>query len=63
MLPARVRQHPDRTAVVDGSRHFSFAAFNARVNQLTVLLRALDITRGDRVAILSEIARTNVRRR
>jgi fatty-acyl-CoA synthase len=54
MLRARVRQHPDRIAVVDGSRQFSFVAFNARVNQLTVLLRTLDIARGDRVAILSE---------
>ncbi|HEY0423546.1 MAG TPA: AMP-binding protein, partial [Rhodopila sp.] len=54
MLRARVHQHPDRIAVVDGSRQFSFAAFNARVNQLTVLLRTLDIARGDRVAILSE---------
>ncbi|WP_428486547.1 class I adenylate-forming enzyme family protein [Rhodopila sp.] len=54
MLLARARLHPDRPAIIDGARRFSFAAFNARVNQLAVLLRTLDITRGDRVAILSE---------
>ncbi len=54
LLRERVRQHPERIAVVDGARQFSFAAFNARVNRLAGLLRALDIARGDRVAILSE---------
>jgi acyl-CoA synthetase (AMP-forming)/AMP-acid ligase II len=54
MLRDRVRQHPDRIAVIDGARQFSFAAFNDRVNQLTVVLRTLDIARGDRLAILSE---------
>ncbi|HVZ06295.1 class I adenylate-forming enzyme family protein [Rhodopila sp.] len=54
LLVARTRQHPDRIAVVDGTRSFSFAAFNARVNRLAAELRRLGIARGDRVAILSE---------
>ena len=54
LLCARTRLHPDRTAVVEGSRTLSFAEFNARVNRLAAVLRTLDIGRGDRVAILSE---------
>src|SRR5664279_5117077 len=54
LLYARVRQHPDRVAVVDGGRQFSFADFNGRVNRLAAVLRVLDIGRADRVAILSE---------
>lgn len=54
MLRSRTRQHPDRIAIIDGPRQFTYATFNARVNQLSVVLRGLDIVRGDRVAILSE---------
>jgi acyl-CoA synthetase (AMP-forming)/AMP-acid ligase II len=54
LLYARVRQYPDRIAVVDGARQFSFAEFNARVNRLAAVLSMLDIGRGDRVAILSQ---------
>ncbi|MBS0641052.1 MAG: AMP-binding protein [Proteobacteria bacterium] len=54
LLRARVQRHPERIAVVDGARSFTFAAFNSRVNRLAALLRSLDIARGDRVAILSE---------
>jgi fatty-acyl-CoA synthase len=54
LLRGRVRLHPDRLAVVDGAREFTYAAFNARVNRLAAVLRALEIGRGDRVAILSE---------
>ena len=54
LLRERVRQHPERIAVVDGARQFSYAAFNARANRLAGVLRAFDIARGDRVAILSE---------
>jgi acyl-CoA synthetase (AMP-forming)/AMP-acid ligase II len=54
LLCARVREHPDRVAIIDGARQFRFAAFNDRVNRLAAALRALDIGRGDRVAILSE---------
>jgi len=54
LLLSRARQHPDRLAIVDGDRQFTFGAFNARVNQLVHVLQDLDIGRGDRVAILSE---------
>src|SRR4051812_48802040 len=54
MLRGRGRLHPERIAIVDGIRQFSFAAFNTRVNRLANLLRAIDIGHGDRVAILSE---------
>jgi acyl-CoA synthetase (AMP-forming)/AMP-acid ligase II len=54
MLRGRARLHPDRIAIVDGTRQFSFAAFNTRVNRLANLLRAIHVGRGDRVAILSE---------
>jgi acyl-CoA synthetase (AMP-forming)/AMP-acid ligase II len=54
LLRGRVRLHPDRLAIVDGAREFTYAAFNARVNRLAAVLLALDVGRGDRVAILAE---------
>jgi fatty-acyl-CoA synthase len=54
LLRERVRLHPERVAVVDGGRRYSFAAFAARVNRLAHLLRGLGIVRGDRVAMLAE---------
>jgi acyl-CoA synthetase (AMP-forming)/AMP-acid ligase II len=54
LLRQRARLHPDRPAIIDGERRFTFATFNARVNRLAAALRALGLTRGDRVAILSE---------
>ena len=54
LLAARTRLHPDRMAIIDGGRSFSFAAFNVRVNRLAAVLLGLGIGRADRVAILSE---------
>ena len=54
LLAHQVRLRPDHPAVEDGPRHLTFAAFNARVNQLAHVLLGLGIGRGDRVAILSE---------
>jgi acyl-CoA synthetase (AMP-forming)/AMP-acid ligase II len=54
LLRQRARLHPERLAIVDGSRRLTYAAFNARVNRLSAVLRALGLERGDRVAILSE---------
>ena len=54
LLAHQVRLRPDHPAVEDGPRHLTFAAFNARVNQLAHVLLGLGIRRGDRVAILSE---------
>jgi len=45
--------YPDKTAVVDGARRFSYAEYAARVNRLAHALRALGIAPGDRVCILS----------
>src|SRR6185312_14018210 len=54
LLRQRARLHPERPAIIDGSRRFTYRVFNARANRLSAVLRALDIGRGDRVAILSE---------
>jgi acyl-CoA synthetase (AMP-forming)/AMP-acid ligase II len=54
LLRQRARLHPERPAIIDGSRRFTFRAFNARVNRLSAVLRTLDIGRGERVALLSE---------
>ena len=54
MLRSRTSEHPDRIAIIDGPRQFTYAAFNVRVNRLAAVLRSLDVGRGDRVAILSE---------
>src|SRR5919202_6445607 len=54
MLHARARLHPHRIAIVDGDRQFNFATLNTRVNRLADVLRGMELTRGDRVAILSE---------
>lgn len=54
LLRQRARLHPERLAIIDGSRRFTYSAFNARVNRLSAALRALGLERGDRVAILSE---------
>ena len=45
--------YPDKTAIVDGDRRFSYAEYAARVNRLAHALRALGIAPGDRVCMLS----------
>src|SRR5260370_33183857 len=42
-----------RTAVIDGERHYSYAELGARVNQLADALRAGSVVPSDRVAILA----------
>jgi fatty-acyl-CoA synthase len=54
LLRQRGRLHPERPAIIDGSRRFTYVVFNARVNRLAAALHTLGIGRGDRVAILSE---------
>ena len=44
---------PDKTAVVDGDRRFSYADLQARVNRLSHALTNLGVQPGDRVCILS----------
>jgi fatty-acyl-CoA synthase len=43
---------PDKLAIVDGTRRFSYAEFGARVYRLASALRARGVQEGDRVAIL-----------
>lgn len=43
----------DMTAVVDGSRRFTYAEFAARVDRLASALRRLGVEAGDRVAVLA----------
>ncbi len=45
--------YPDKTAVVDGDRRLSYRDLQSRVNQLSNLLLALGVEKGDRVCILS----------
>jgi fatty-acyl-CoA synthase len=49
--PAAV--YPEKTAVVDGERRYSYREFQGRVNRLSHALLALGIRRGDRVSMLS----------
>jgi fatty-acyl-CoA synthase len=45
--------YPDKTAVVDGERRYTYRDFQARVNRLSNALCGLGVGRGDRVCILS----------
>ena len=44
--------HPDRTAIIDGTRTFTYAAMAAEVNRLANALLARGLQKGDRVAYL-----------
>ena len=45
--------HPDRTAIIDGPRTFTYAAMAAEVTRLANALRARGLQPGDRVAYLA----------
>ena len=45
--------YPNKTAVVDGARRFTYAELQARVNRFSHALLGLGVGRGDRVCILS----------
>ena len=45
--------YPQKTAIIDGERRFTYAEYNRRVNQLAHALLRLGVTQGDRVCILS----------
>jgi long-chain acyl-CoA synthetase len=52
-LAARhARYRPDHTAVVFEGRRFTHREFNARVNRLANALLGLDLTKGDKVAVV-----------
>jgi fatty-acyl-CoA synthase len=54
LLRTRAQADPQRIAIEQGERQWTYAEFNARVNWLAATLRAQGVVRGDRVAILSE---------
>ncbi len=45
--------YPEKLAIVDDQRRFSYREFQARVNQLSRALMRLGVQKGDRVCILS----------
>ena len=45
--------HPNRTAIIDGPRTFSYAAMAAQVTRLANALKARGLQKGDRVAYLA----------
>jgi fatty-acyl-CoA synthase len=45
--------YPEKLAIVDAERRYSYRAFQTRVNQLSRVLLRLGLQRGDRVCILS----------
>jgi fatty-acyl-CoA synthase len=52
-LARSARVYPERTAVIDGDRTFTYAQFAARVDALGRALRDLGIDPGERVAVLA----------
>jgi fatty-acyl-CoA synthase len=52
-LRRAVQLYPDKLAVVDGPRRFSWREFGERVNRLAHALLGLGVQQGDRVCILS----------
>ncbi|MGB5159373.1 class I adenylate-forming enzyme family protein [Desulfobacterium sp. N47] len=45
-------KYPDRTAIISEEKHFSYKAFNQRVNRLAHAMRQHGLKKGDRVAIM-----------
>jgi len=52
-LRRAARLYPDKTAIVDGDDRFTYAEFQARVNQLSNALLGLGVGKSDRVCMLS----------
>ena len=52
-LRRAAKLYPDKTAIIDGDRRFTYRAFQERVNQLAHALSGLGVKRDDRVCILS----------
>lgn len=52
-LTKREQLTPDREAVVDGDRRFTYGDLNRRVNRLCQVLQSMNLSFGDRLAILS----------
>ncbi len=54
LFAAQARLYPNRIAVESDSVRWTYAALNDRINRTAALLAAIGISRGERVAILSE---------
>ena len=52
-LRRAAKLYPDKTAIIDEERRFTYREFQDRVNQLGHALLSLGIGKGDRVCILS----------
>jgi fatty-acyl-CoA synthase len=52
-LRRAAKLYPNKTAVVDGDKRYTYADFHERVNQLGHALLSLGVRKGDRVCILS----------
>ena len=52
-LRRAARLFPDKTAVVDGARRYTYGTLAGRVNRLANALRHLGVGQGDKVAVLS----------
>ena len=52
-LDRSVYVYPDKTAVVDRGRAYTYGEFNARVNRQAAALQQIGVTKGDRVAVLA----------
>ena len=52
-LRRAARLFPDKTAVVDGARRYTYRGLEARVHRLANALRHLGVAQGDKVAVLS----------
>jgi fatty-acyl-CoA synthase len=53
ILRNSARRFPNRTAIIDGETKISYAALEARVNRLAHAVLALNLEKGDKVAIMS----------
>ncbi|MCB2188674.1 MAG: long-chain-fatty-acid--CoA ligase [Deltaproteobacteria bacterium] len=54
MLERAANKFPRKTAVICGDDHFTYQAFNQRVNRLGQALMALGLDKGDRLGVLTE---------
>jgi fatty-acyl-CoA synthase len=54
LFAANAAVHPDRYAVIDGTRRWTYAELDERSRRLANVLASAGVGRGDRVALLSE---------
>ena len=59
MLTRNLEYNPEKTALIEGDRQFTFKEFADRTNQMGNALLGLGLKKGDRVAILSQNSMEN----